>query len=61
MYFSRLDSRNLQLPTNVVVDAAGVLAATPAEPAEIRPDSVGRLSVLELELTDLFTEVCESI
>lgn len=45
----------------MVVDAAGVLADTPEEPAEIEPDSVRRLSILELEFNDLFTEVCESI
>ena len=32
-----------------------------AEPAEVELDSVLQLSVLEFELSDLFTEVSESI
>ena len=40
----------------VVVDAAGLGAATPEESAEVGLDNMLRLSA-ELEITDLFTEV----
>ena len=46
----------------VLVEVAGLGAVTTKEPAKVGPDSVLRSSVeLELELTDLFTEVSESI
>ena len=45
----------------VLVEAAGFWAATLEEPAEVGFDSELQLSILEIELTDLFTEVCESI
>ena len=47
----------------MVVEAAGFWAARPKESAEVHVgfESVQRLSILELELTDLFTEVGERI
>ena len=44
----------------VLEDAAGFWAAIPEEPAEVSFDSELRLSILEPELADLFTEVGDS-
>lgn len=43
------------------VEADGFGACSPEEPAGVGFDSVLRLSLLKPELTDLFTEVSESI
>ena len=59
MHFSRLE---IFLAAHVVlVEAAGFWAATPEEPAEVGFESALRLSILGLELADLFTEIGESI
>ena len=57
MDFSRLESKYLQRPT---YGNYGFLESY-AWPEEMGVDSELRLSILELELVDLFIEVSESI